>query len=115
MVLVAILVLTAIFYYPARPFESSKWLSKADSRYELADDLINRRTLIGKNKTEVENLLGDNTNNNPEKYLNRKIDRDSDEWTYYIGYKPGPMRIDASFLVVNFQDGKVFSVHQYSQ
>ena len=80
-------------YYPERTFEKDKWTTDVEKRYEMTDDLVNNKKLIGKTKKEIIELLGQEENN-----------LDSLRWTYYIGYKPSIIGIDPDVLEIEFKD-----------
>jgi len=109
-----IVLIAASFYYPARPFDKNEWQGQVEKRYELADDLINKKTLIGRTKAEVKELLGDETSYS-QTQMQQEIDEKSNNWIYYIGYKPRPMRIDADFLQIKFNNGHVITAEQTTQ
>ena len=88
-------------YYPRDEFNRSRWLADKEKRYELSDDIISKKLLLGKSKAEVEQLLGreNNTQNN--------------NWEYYIGFLPGFGAIDPYVLSIEFSSGKVRRVWQH--
>jgi hypothetical protein len=51
-------------YYPESDFDKQKWIMNKETRYELSEDIIDSKMLIGKTKTEVRQLLGDEGNSN---------------------------------------------------
>ena len=56
---VAIIALTACSDTPQQPFDSQRWKSgDARIRGSMAQDLIDRKLLMDKSESEVENLLG---------------------------------------------------------
>lgn len=89
-------------YHPNREFNKQKWIEDKETRYELSDDIIKSKILIGKTKLEVRNILGEEGN----------IDQ-SDDWGYYLGFKPGFANIDPCVLIIKFRDGKVIYVAQH--
>jgi hypothetical protein len=92
----------SISYYPTHDFEKEKWFADKEKRYELSGDIIDSNMLIGKTKSEVQQLLGDEGNTD-----------DSDYWNYYLGFRPGFANIDPDVLVIEFKDGKVIKVAQH--
>jgi hypothetical protein len=95
-------------YRHRQPFDSRAW--KLDesanrewpTRLRMADDIVDRRILVDKTKTEVLELLGPAT--------------PTDKWrswdlVYWLGPERGFIRIDSEWLVVRFgQDGRVRDV-----
>jgi hypothetical protein len=92
----------SISYYPSHRFTKQKWNSNQEKRYELSEDIIKSKVLIGKNKTEIKQILG--AENNVEQ---------SDYWTYDLGYLPGLFNIDPYVLYIEFQNGVVAKVSQH--
>lgn len=87
-----------VSYYPNKEFDKELWLKMEDKRYELVNDLIKNEKLIGKNKIEVIELLGDDYNE-----IENSIN-------YYIGYEPSILGIDPSILIVEFENNIVVRV-----
>ena len=94
--------LISISYYPANDFDKQKWFANKESRYEISEDIIESKMLIGKTKLEVRELLGDEGNK-----------KESDHWDYYLGFRPGFANMDPDILDIEFKDGKVFKVGQH--
>jgi hypothetical protein len=100
---IGILYIFSVSYYPTHDFDKQRWHTDEDNRYELSDDLIKSKMLIGKTKNEVRQLLGNETKN-----------QDSvNTWYYGLGYRPGLFNIDPSYLEIEFQNNKVSDVEQY--
>jgi hypothetical protein len=89
-------------YHPTNDFDKQKWFANKETRYELSNNIIESKMLIGKTKSEVRQLLGDEGNNN-----------ESNHWNYYLGFRPGFANIDPDVLDIEFKEGKVFNVRQY--
>jgi hypothetical protein len=94
--------LISISYYPTSDFDKQKWFANKESRYEISEDIIESKMLIGKTKLEVRELLGDEGNK-----------EESDHWDYYLGFRPGFAIMDPDILDIEFKDGKVFKVGQH--
>lgn len=99
---IALLLIFSICYYPNHDFDRQKWISNREKRYELSKDIMESKMLIGKNKTEIRKLFGDEGNSDT-----------SDKWSYYLGFRPGIANIDPDYLDIEFKDGKVVSVSQH--
>ena len=84
-------------YYPNHDFNKADWINNKDERYELSDDIVDSKILIGKTKADVKKLLGDEDNK-----------EDSDDWFYDLGFTPGS--IDPDSMEIEFRSGKVESV-----
>jgi amino acid transporter len=85
-----------VSYYPERDFDKTKWETDIERRYEMTDDLVKNRKLIGKTKEEIKELLGQ-----------EGVSFDGSRWTYYIGFKPSLFGIDPDVLEIEFKEGKV--------
>ena len=92
----------SISYYPTHGFDNQKWFADKEKRYELSEDLIDSKMLIGKTKPEVRQILGDEGNNDK-----------SDYWNYYLDFRPGFANMDPDVLDIEFKDGKVIRVGQH--
>lgn len=89
-------------YYPAHDFDKERWFLDKETRYELSEDIIDSEMLIGKTKSEVRQILGDESNADQ-----------SDHWSYYLGFRPGLFNIDPDVLDIKFKRGKVIRVKQH--
>lgn len=87
--------------YPTHNFDAQVWFTDTERRYEISQDLIESEMLIGKTKSEVRQLLGDEGN----------VD-ESNRWAYYLGFRPGFANIDPDILEITFKEGKVIEVTQ---
>jgi hypothetical protein len=92
----------SISYYPSNDFDRQKWLNDKEKRYELSENIIESKLLIGKTKMEVKQILGDEENGD-----------NSDLWNYYLGFKPQLFGIDPDVLDIEFKNGKVIRVGQH--
>lgn len=89
-----------ITYYPKHKFSFEKWKNQQETRYELTDDLINSKLLIGMQKSKVAQLLG------------KPSDLESNIWVYNVGFVPRLFNIDLDILEVCFENNKVVKVKQ---
>jgi hypothetical protein len=94
--------LMSISYYPTYAFNKEKWLANKEKRYELSEDIIVSRMLLGKTKAEVRQILGDEGNGVK-----------GNNWNYYLGFVPGLASIDPDVLDIEFKVGKVIKVGQH--
>ena len=100
-VLLIILWIFIISYYPSYDFNKKEWLADKETRYELSEDIIESQILIGKTKQQVREILGNDENKEEDNY-----------WQYYLGFKPTLFAIDPDILRVEFKNGKVINVQQ---
>ncbi len=90
-------------YFPAADFDKQKWQTDIEKRYELTDDLIDDKVLIGKTMQQVQKLLGDDYQESGK-----------DRWSYYLGTKAGLFGIDPDYLDIDFKNGRVVHVAQHT-
>ena len=87
---------------PGRHFDSSLWRNSAtllSVRLRMADDLVNRQTLVGLTRQEVVALLGEP----PKTEYFKEFDL-----VYYLGPERGFMSIDSEWLVLKLgPEGRV--------
>lgn len=79
-----------------------KWFADKEQRYEMSEDIIKTKVLLGKTKSEIRQILGDEGNTD-----------ESDYWSYYLGFRPGFANIDPDVLDIEFKNGKVIEVRQH--
>ncbi len=89
-------------YHPTHEFDKEKWFADKETRYELSENIIESKILIGKTKSEVRQILG----------VENNLDQ-SDYWSYYLGFRPGFANIDPDVLDIEFKNGKVIKVGQH--
>ena len=82
-------------------FDKSKWLvGDKESRFEMVDDIVDRKILIGKDTNQVKELLGKATSQ----------DSSNQRWTYFVGTGGGGFGFLFHELFINFDKNKVISV-----
>lgn len=94
----------------ALPFNSARWRSRADgdgerwpTRLRMVDDLLARRVLPGKTRSQVVDLLG-----KPD----MTDDRPAPSMIYDLGPERGALSMDNEILVIEFDAaGKVALAH----
>ena len=97
-------------YHHEKFFDSSSWKSTADLRYEMSDDLVASKELIGRSKSDVKMLLG------PYEWLswNDTIhDKDPNYWNYGLGIEPGAMNDQKDNILIVFRNNRVTEVELY--
>jgi hypothetical protein len=92
----------SVSYYPTSNFDQNEWKSNIEERYKMSEDIIESEMLIGKNRDEVINILGNNYSTNNENRL-----------SYELGFVPGLFNIDPDYLDIKFENEIVISVNQY--
>jgi hypothetical protein len=97
-----------LFQEPSRKFDQNAWLANKTKRYQMAEDMINRKLLIGKDTNQVKNMLGHSTKTSQYK---RRTDTLT-EYTYDLGMGGGGLGFQLNYLTIKFNKGLVISVEQ---
>jgi hypothetical protein len=99
-VMIISLVVFLMCYYPKEKFDNIKWKTNIEERYRMSEDIIKNYILIGRTKSEIIELLGD------EFYVHS-----DGAISYYLGFVP-PIKMDPDILTIYFEDGLVVKVIQ---
>lgn len=94
--------IAVVSYYPEYQFNQQKWNNIPEQRYELSADIIESKMLIGKTKTEVILLLGEDF-----------YEYTPDHIAYTLGFTPGMFNIDTDVLDIIFKNNIVVKVKQH--
>lgn len=97
-------------YHHEKYFDSSSWKNTASLRYEMSDDLLASKELIGRSKDDVTMLLG------PYEWLSWNDDlhdKDPDFWNYGLGIEPGAMNDQKDNMLITFKNSQVVAVELY--
>ena len=97
-------------YHHEKHFDAEAWEAKPQLRYEMANQILNDSLLIGKQKSDIETLLG-----KPEWFSwDEKLKVNSSEkWNYNLGFKPGAFNNMQECLELQFTNNTVQSVKPY--
>lgn len=87
-------------FFPTKKFDRRQWFSRAEKRYEMTEDLL-EKNLIGKTKQDIQQLLGKGEETADEK----------DEWSYNLGSRPGIFVIYPDELRIEFEGQKVIRIN----
>ena len=88
-----------IFSETERKFNNEDWFNKIDSRFEMGDDIVKKKILIGKDSLDVKKILGEpNWRQEPKK-----------EWIYDMS-TGGGLGFQFHNLILQFNENKVISV-----
>jgi cbb3-type cytochrome oxidase subunit 3 len=90
----------SLFHEPNKKFDKSKWLTEQAKRYEMANDIIESRILIGKDSNQIKQLIGE-----PDSRL-----KNSSEYYYNMGMGAGGLGFKLHSLLLKFKNGQVDSV-----
>lgn len=97
-------------YHHEKYFNAEAWKETPELRFEMLNNIVNDSTFIGKQKNDVESLLGqaewygwdDNIKENSK-----------DKWNYNLGYKPGALNTFQECIELEFQNNTVVSLRTY--
>ena len=97
-------------YHHEKYFDSSSWKDNPSLRYEMSDDLVESKELIGRSKGDVKFLLG----NYEWLSWNDSIHgKDANYWNYGLGIEPGAMNDQKDNMLIVFKNNKVVDVELY--
>ncbi|MDT0557409.1 hypothetical protein RM697_02035 [Ichthyenterobacterium sp. W332] len=99
-------------FHHQKHFNSEAWTKKPGLRYEMVKDITDSKFLIGKDKSEIEALLG--------KYEwlswdDAKKQHDENLWNYGMGLLPGAFNDDKECLTLVFKNDKVFELKRFQE
>ena len=99
-------------YHHQKYFNSEAWIEKPALRYEMIDSTIETDTLIGKTKSEIEQLLG-----KPEwlTWNDAIKNHDNNLWNYGLGIEPGAFTEEKSNVEIKFNNDKVLKLTTYNE
>ncbi|MDB2462613.1 hypothetical protein N9W61_00710 [Algibacter sp.] len=97
-------------YHHEKHFDTEAWEDKPALRYEMANEIISDSVLIGKQKSEITDLLG-----KPEwfSYDDALKANSSNNWNYNLGFKPGAFNKMQECLEIKFNKNKAESIRPY--
>jgi len=99
-------------YHHQKYFNSEVWIEKPSLRFEMTENILKSDTLIGKTKTEIQELLG------TYEWLswNDTIkNHDENLWNYALGLKPGALNNKKECMTIVFKDGIVSHIETYNE
>ncbi len=97
-------------YHHEKYFDAQQWIKKPSSRYEMINDMVSNKILIGKTKAEIQTLLGKYEWLSWDKALNAKS---KDKWNYNLGLKPGALNKKMECMELNFNNAQVTALRRY--
>jgi len=95
-----LLLLFSMTYTPSKDFDKLQWLADKEGRFQMADDIIDSKMLIGKDTSEVKKILGEPTRG--MSYANTYV--------YDMGMGGGGLGFLFHNLIVQFDNNKAVSV-----
>lgn len=99
-----------ISYHHQKHFDPEAWKEKPALRYEMSSDMIADSIFIGKNKKEVETILGKSEWFGWDDSIKANS---PDRWNYNLGYKPGAFNMTQECFELIFNNNIAHSVTQY--
>lgn len=99
-------------FHHQKHFNTEAWVEKPGLRYEMIKNIKDSKLLIGKNKSEVESLLG------THEWLSwddAKKQHDTNQWNYGMGLLPGAFNETKECLTVIFNNDKVVELKQFQE
>lgn len=93
-------ILFLITYSPKKDFDRTSWLTEKNTRYQMVDDLINKKLLINSDSTKVKYLIGEPASR----------DSSNTRWHYNMGTGGGGLGFLFHYLNIKFENNKVDSV-----
>ncbi|WP_051189721.1 hypothetical protein [Daejeonella oryzae] len=91
--------LFGITYEHSLDFNQLKWMKDREKRYQMANDLIESKILIGKDTSQVKQILG----------IANSVNTDG-EWVYTMGMGGGGLGFMFHNLIIKFDNHKVLAV-----
>jgi hypothetical protein len=100
--IIVLLIVFTINWIQGFIFTKEKWLDNPNERVRIVDNLLYRYEMVGMDKKQVINLLGEDN-------LDRYYATD-DIFVYHLGSERGLFSIDDEFLEITFINDKVVKV-----
>lgn len=89
-----------VSHIPKRTFKREEWLTEKTLRFQMIDDIINSKMLLGSDSNNVKKLLGEPSNRSNSNHL----------WIYDAGQGGGGMGFLFHYLNITYEEGKVIKV-----
>jgi hypothetical protein len=88
-----------ITYTPSRDFDKAQWLKDREGRFQMAGDIIESKMLLGKDTSQVKQILGDAAWGNCDS-----------TFVYDMGFGGGGFGFMFHHLIVKIDNNEVVSV-----
>lgn len=99
-------------FHHQKYFNAETWNEKPGLRYEMIKDITESELLLGKNKSEIEDLLGTYEWLSWNDALKQ---HDENKWNYGMGLLPGAFNDDKECLTLVFEDNKVVKLERFQE
>ncbi|MEM6516236.1 MAG: hypothetical protein AAF688_08635 [Bacteroidota bacterium] len=99
-------------YHHQKYFTTERWHDNPALRYEISDNMIASKILMGKSKKEIQALLG-----KPEwlSWNDSLKAPDKNKWNYAMGIEPGALNEDKECIEIIFKKESVTELKQYQE
>lgn len=97
-------------YHHQKRFSVERWHEKPSFRYEMSDDMMASKMLIGKSERAIDSLLG------AAEWLTYKHNlksHDTHKWNYGLGVEPGAFNRYKECMELIFRNDTLSSMSQY--
>jgi hypothetical protein len=99
-----------VSYHHEKHFNEIAWKEKPSLRYEMSNQIIEKKLFYGNTKSEIKEVLGSSEWFGWDKDLKTSSPK---KWNYNLGFKPGAFNDQQECLELIFKDEKVVEVKQY--
>jgi hypothetical protein len=97
-------------YHHEKHFDANAWEEQPALRYEMANQIITDSLFIGKNRNDIEALLGESEWFGWDENLKANSE---EKWNYNMGFVPGAFNNLQECLELQFKNNSVKSVRPY--
>ncbi|MDD7887794.1 hypothetical protein [Flavivirga sp. 57AJ16] len=97
-------------YHHQKHFNVEAWKDKPALRYEMSQEILDKKLFLSKNKKDIETLLGKSEWFGWNDSLKTTS---SNKWNYNLGFKPGAFNNRQECIEIIFNNNIVESVKQY--
>lgn len=89
-----------VSYEESNKFTKLKWDTEVNKRWTMRKDIVDKKSLIGKDSLEIITLIGEPTTK----------DATANKWTYDLGSEKAGLGLVFHYLDVKYENGKVTDV-----
>lgn len=106
-IVVVVLFISISFRSVSKEFDSQAWKENEQGRVQMVDDLINKKLLYKKSKSEVISLLGEPLVDS------HYFENSGRDMIYYLGNERSFTGVDSEWLLIWFDDDSVSKYEVY--
>jgi hypothetical protein len=99
-------------YHHQKYYSAEAWKEKPNLRYELSDDMIASKRLLGSSKAEIKQQLG------PYEWLSWNNDnkaKNINKWNYSLGIEPGAFNTQKECVEITFENQKLIRIQAFKE